>query len=248
MVSMSKFILFVLFSCPGAFFLEAQTLNYSSKEEYLEIQMLSLPLPEDTVASKNNYINGKLYPISGNSYIHPFFVDNLWKSGKIWYSGKEYDILMMKYDLSRDYLVHLLYKNTSANPVSFNKEFVREFIIDGRHFLYLDDFESSSGNKLNPGYYEIVYDGEIKFFVRREKLKNVEKDPLDQNYSLWTYFFLKKNGEYFRVNGNSGLVNALGTHKKELRSFMRKNSVRLKTDSYDSIRSVLDFYNNLNAE
>ena len=238
-------MIFLLFCCSGLTLI-AQPLNYSLKKDYLKFQLENLQFSDDSLYSSGvEYVNGKLYNVSGNSYSNPYYDDNSWKSGEVWYFGLKYYIPMLKYDLNKDILIQLLNSNTSSYTVSFKKEFVKEFTISGHHFKYLDDFQQSYQNKLKHGYFELVYNGRVQFYVRREELRNSHNEIFNQGYTHWTYCFLKKDGKYLRIIGNSSLVAALKDHKKELRSFIRQNNIRIKVESYDQISALLDYYDKL---
>jgi hypothetical protein len=234
-----------LFCCSG-FNLNAQSLNYSLKKDYLKIHLENLQSPDDSAGNTViDYVNGKLYKPTGNSYANPYYDDNSWKNGTVWYLGRKYDIPMLKYDLNKDILIHLLNSNTLSNTISFKHEFVKEFTISGHHFIYLDDFDQLSQNRLKHGYYELLFDGMEQFYVRREKLRNSRNDPFNESYTQWNYFFLKKEGKYLRIKGNPGIVAALKDHKKEVRSFIRHNNIRISKENYDQVRALLAYYDNL---
>lgn len=56
---------------------------------------------------------------------------------------------------------------------------------------------------------------------------------------------MKKESKYFRVKGKTSLVNALNDHKKEIKTFMKKNNIHFSANRYDSIVKVFEYYDNL---
>lgn len=124
--------------------LNAQLFNYSDNKKLLQNQLNKLSLVHDSIFNFRHYIlNGKLYYTIGNKYNHPFFIDNTWQPGKVWSSGNVFNADMLKYDINSDYLVYLYYLDSYAYPIYLNKETVKEFIISGHYFKYLNDFEKS---------------------------------------------------------------------------------------------------------
>ena len=245
MSSLNRILMFFVLFYWGGFTVFAQPLYFSSKKDYLKIQLENARLPNNSAYTRNvDYVNGKLYDLIGTSYSNPYFEDNSWKSGDVMYIGRKYDVPLLIYDLSKDILIQLLYSN-QLYTVSFKQEFVKEFTISGHHFRYLDDFQRSSESTLKRGYYELVYDGLEQFYVRWEKYRDFKNDPYNQNYIQLTYLYLKKDGLYFRIIGNKSLVAALKDHKKEVRSFIRKNNTKIRVKNFDHVRDLLKYYDEL---
>lgn len=235
----------LLFSLKGIL-MNAQPLNYSTRKELLQEQFIKLSVIYDSTFSIGEYpINGTLFYSRSNKFIHPFFIDNDWRSAKIWSSDKVYNIEMVKYDIDKDYLVHLYHRDSFAYPIYLNKESVKEFMISGHLFRYLNDFGKSFVHELNPGYYEILYDGPTKVCVRWEKVLILNNDTSDPVYSQRIYFFFKMNGIYIRVTDQKSFLNAFNDHSKELKIYMKKNKLRFSRNNYEVLSKLVEYYDNL---
>jgi hypothetical protein len=182
---------------------------------------------------------------AANHYVHPYFIDNTWKSGSLLYKGMRYETGMLKYDTFKDCLVYLHTLGNTSYPVQLNRNFIREFEIDNHQFTYLNDFGKSSDEKLKEGYYEKIYDGNTKLYVRRQKLENLHESISDLEYKEWAYLFIKKEGVYHRITGKSSLLRVLNDRRKEIRSFIRNNNLVSCTKNYDSVSRILQHYDNL---
>jgi hypothetical protein len=226
--------------------LNAQSFDYSAKQELLQSQIKKLSVVNDSIFKvEDHHLNGRLFYPTGNKFINPFFIDNDWKSGKIWSYGKTYDTKMLKYDIYSDHLVFLHYWSSYAYPIYLNRDVVTEFIFIDHHFRYLNDFKNSSEGELKPGYYEVIYDGATKYYARWEKLKNPHYGVSDQGYSQRSLFFLKKDGKYMHLKNQSDLMKALSDHKKEIKTYMKNNALHFSVANYDSLIKVLEYYDNL---
>jgi hypothetical protein len=219
--------------------------NYHDRELF-QSQLKELSAIYDSSFNIENHIlNGRVFYASGNKYINPFFLDNEWKTGKIWSSGLIYNAKMLKYDIGSDNLVYLNYKDSYAYPVYLNREFVKEFIIGNHHFKYLNDFGNSNEDELKPGYYEVLYNGVIKYYVRWEKIINPKRSLSDQGYTQKNFFFLKKDGKYIRLKSQSTIFKILTDHEKEIRTFMKKNNIHFSVNKLDTIVRVFEYYDKL---
>jgi hypothetical protein len=243
---MKKICFLLLLLCLNWHILSAQPIDYPSKQELLHTQILKLSEINDSVFGLNkDMINGKLLYSGGNMYIHPFFLDNYWKDGTILFQGKSYEMEMVKYDIYKDYLVHLHSVNFYSYPVYLNRELVKEFIINGYNFRYIDDFEKSGKSEYKPGYYQVLYDGKTKFYIQREKLKKFNIVYIDEGYVERIYFVLKKDGKYIRIVNQKSLIEALSDHKEEIITYMKKNKLRFSIKNYEFTGKVLEYYDNL---
>ena len=226
--------------------LHAQPLDYQQRKILLDAQIDRMENGRDSLLySRNEHINGKLYYPFANSIIHPFFEDNNWKPGKIFHDGKVYEVEAAKYDIVSDYLVYLhLWKNT-ANQLYLNKELVREFSIFKHYFRYLDDFGISTNRKLNPGYYEVIYEGKTTFYIRWEKTRSLFEIQSETGYSQKAHYFLKKEGEFIRITRHLSFMKALDDHRKEIRSFMKTKSYRFNPNNIGPVEEILEYYDKL---
>jgi len=235
------FPVFIFFSTA-----HAQLPEYYSQKILLEDQIDRLNKYRELLhPSEIEYINGKLHYPYANKFVHPFFKDNLWKSGEVWIGTEKYNLGAVKYDIVSDYLVLLYFQKSTAYQIYFNREVLKQFSIDDHYFKYLDNPGNLSEKKIEPGYYELLYDGKTKFFVRWEKTKALFESQNDLGYTQKVQYFLYKEGEFFKIIRNVNLFKALEDHKHEIRAYIRKNRVSIKTDNPSSVISLLEYYDNL---
>ena len=228
----------------NALLLSGQGLDYSDRMEILNYQVertgkiLAVGSQGASV-----FLNGKSYYPYATNAVHPFFIDNTWRSGILSMNGEIHEVEAIKYDLISDYLVYMHFRESTANTVYLNKQLVSEFVIGGHYFRYLDDFGGQTGIRLVPGYYEVIYDGSAKFFFRREKTTDLYGNLIEPVYSQRSYLYL--NGKFFLVRGRFSFLRAFEYHRKEIRAFMRRSSFRYDQRNIQQIREVMEFYDNM---
>ncbi|MBK5261071.1 MAG: hypothetical protein JJE17_00680 [Peptostreptococcaceae bacterium] len=182
-----------------------------------------------------NYI-----PVTNNESNHPYFKKNNWERGSLVYQDRLYTVGGLKYDIEIDKLIYIMYdKDNKMNCVALDENFISEFKLLNSTFRYYNDLKNNSGRKLKAGYYEVVYDGKLKFLVRSEKSETM------YDFNTSTDLFLLKDGVMISVRRMGNLVRQLKDKEKAVKKYIRANSLRLNRSDYSSAFKVLKFYENL---
>jgi hypothetical protein len=155
---------------------------------------------------------------------------------------------MLKYDISSDYVIYLVQKPLNTFPVCLNREEIKDFMINGHRFTYMNQFTDSDADGTKPGYYEILYDGKTRLIVRWEKAKEPNRFTLETEYLQETYFFLRMKGHYIYVRNQKSFIDSFAEYKKEIRTYMKKNNVRFSSGDHGPIIKLLEFYDNQNLK
>lgn len=230
-----------------AFTVNAQPVDYSEKKRFIQKQVDNLTAFEDSAyISRNNFINGILFYPGGDKINNPFFIDNEWRSGKILTSDKYSSVSMVKYDINLDHIVLMYQHDSLSYPIYLTRDFIKEFTISGHSFRYIEDFGAPSHKELKPGYYEVLFAGEVECYLRRTKFVATPGLTQEPVYNEMTMIFLKKDGRYFRITGQRSLFAVLSDHGKEIKFHMRNERIRVSVRNYESIVKVLDYYSKLN--
>ena len=130
------------------------------------------------------------------------------------------------------------YENTS-NCIELDENFIQDFTLSKTSFRYYSDLNTESGKKLKTGYYEIVYDGKLKFLVHKEKTKGLTE------YKVSTNMFLLKDGKPISINSLGKIASILNDRTDEIKKFIKDNSLKLSNSDYISVFKILQFYENL---
>jgi len=211
------------------------------KDQLLNAQKQSL---KDSIRSRTGldypFIIGYNYiPLTNNSN-HPYFIENKWLNGSLVYKGLIYPVDRIKYDTEIDKLIYLMYdKNNTINCIALDENFILEFKISNYTFRYYKDLKNESGKILKAGYYQVVYDGKMKFLVRNEKLKSLNE------YRTSTDSYLLKNGIAITVRNVGKLISELKDKESELKKYVWDNSLKINESDYTSASKILKFYESL---
>ena len=189
-----------------------------------------------------SYINGSLYTEGfPGSRGNPFFHTETWQTGAVYMKGQSYDSLLFRYDLYRDQLLYNHIHTTGSYILVLNKTRIDSFTIDGHHFHKL----SVSGEASPEGFYELLAEGRATFYVKWFKRLSEPSPESSGDFSLFSEWYILKNGRFSKVSGRSGLLKALGDKDKEIKSYIRKNKMVVRPGNEMAIKSIVDYYNHL---
>ena len=205
---------------------------------------------EDTVNKRTKidypFIIGRSHSSISSDFNHPYFNENKWVNGLLVYEGHAYKADNLKYDIENDKLIYLKYtKDYKMDCIALNENFIPGFSIFNSRFKYYSGLKNNRGAEQKAGYYEVVFDGKLKFLVRSEKTQTLDNTSSMMYYKASASLFLLKNGRLISVNSMSKLINQLKDKKKELKKFVRDNYLKLNETDYTSAFKVLEFYESI---
>ncbi|MFI5158215.1 MAG: hypothetical protein ACHQF4_05075 [Sphingobacteriales bacterium] len=180
--------------------------------------------------------------IKGNAYFND--IDSLTK-GSVFYDGYLYTNENMMYDIYKDEVVIVIYNNFMR--ISLISEKVRDFDLLNQHFIYLKN-DPANSNSLKSGFYDELYGGKIQ--VLSKKTKSIQNST-DYTGNITPYFlpakdyYLLKNGKYYTVNSQGAFLDALSDHKKEVKQFIRSNSIKFKKAPEQAMTAIAAYYDHL---
>jgi hypothetical protein len=175
-------------------------------------------------------MEGSHYIYNGSEYIeyqpiddeHPYYLTDDWVLGKVNYSGQEFSQVPMMFDAQQGKVILSYYYN--GTKMHLIDDWVDGFTMDGHRFINIKAADSSS---LKPGYYEVLYDGNCKILARRSKrlVEKIEGIELIRFFEIVDEHFMRVNGKFYKISGKRDIVKTFGTHKKELKAYIRKNNL-----------------------
>lgn len=200
----------------------------------------------------HNYIDilyGVAYePEDHNAINHPFFLDDKIYKANLWFEGNKITDVFLKYDLYKQILV--LYQNYNINKFRFiqiNSDGVQKvelFDNDNQvHYLipcwqYPDIFDKIV-------FYEKIYSNRITFLVGRikvlDELASGSKNKFSENQKS---YFIIENKPY-EVRNKKDILTLFGDHKKEIKSFIKKNKLTIKLTNTKDIVDLISYYESL---
>jgi hypothetical protein len=170
---------------------------------------------------------------------HPYFNVDDWQYGYVYYDDVRYDSVAMFYDLSRDQVIteHLL---TGAKIELIAKK-ITSFEINGHVFerLYRD-----SSHVIAEGFYERLYNGRTKVYVKRTKnlSSRASGNELIYTFEEHNRVYLLKDNHYYPVKTKKSVLQVFADKKSELKSMMKEEKLKFKFDREHAIVRMAQTY------
>lgn len=188
----------------------------SNAVESLENLYNNSSVYQQHLVNGREYSRYNIYFTQGN----PYFISDSLSPASFEYDGRRYTDVPLIYDMIEDIIATHNINNTKL--VKLVKPKLKWFTIHGSSFEYLRNVD----NKLEGGYYEVLYQGSLKI-IKKDKREIIDDKRLGQGVkknvkSTITYYVYKEN-RYVTVNSVSALIKAIGDKNEELEDFARKN-------------------------
>lgn len=195
--------------------------------------------------------NGPEYKrFKGYSDDHPFFELNYFREGSVLYEEEQYDSIPLLYDVSIDELI-ISHINHSGRVVELqlNKNKVKQFLLDGRHFIHLSG-DTLAGEHAGSGFYNLLYEGkDTKMLMKRRVLQTESYDSNLRNFktsfSKKDRFFLYHKGVFHAVRSKRSVLKILSKQRKALAQYIRKSDLNFRKQREQAILEVLKHYEKL---
>jgi hypothetical protein len=191
--------------------------------------------------------NAHLY--SGSEYItsdrqikgNPFFDTAQMVPGSVIFDGYAYGPVPMQYDIQHDELVINRYGQYFRIRLATEK--ISSFSMLGHPFYRLVQ-DSAKGPEISSGFYERLYDGPSKVYVKR--IKTVE-EKIIQNIPYVQYieekrYIIEKDQVFYRIKSKKNLLDLFSDKKKEIRKYLRKKGLTVWGNPEMSLVSAASFY------
>lgn len=206
----------------------------------------------DTVVRRTQiefpFITGRKEIAGTDTINHPYY-SNQWQRGSLIYNGKSYQTEPLKYNIETDKLILMHLSSLMVNGIALDEHFIREFSFSNKTFRYYRNLQTLKGRKLKDGYYEVVFDGRLKFLIKWEKAQTTREGSVSIIYNTSENMYLLKENKMIGLNSMSGLIHQLDkSHRDELKRFVRDNLLKISSSNYSSASKVLSFYENLQGQ
>lgn len=172
---------------------------------------------------------------------HPFFISDDWQIGSIEHNGLTYSDVKLLYDVVSD---NIIVQNAyNFLKIELINDRVPSFTLRGHHFVNLSH-KNTSGLSIQPGFYELLYDGEIKVFARRKKeaIEKLESGLTVTKFNTIDRYYIYKGGEYFSVKSKSSVLNVFQDQKPDLNRHLSKSKIRFNRNRELAMFEMARFY------
>ena len=183
-------------------------------------------------------------PLGFSTQNHQYFKEEDYTIGRLSYGGIIYPNISLRWDLYRDEIVMLSPTNYNIALIHENFDFAEMY---GYHIFYLR--QDGLAGCPSAGNYIRLYSGENLLLLEKStnvlQIKN-ESYRTYYYFSLSTNFYLQKDGTYYKIKNCRTLLKTLGTHRKELKHFIRANKFRYRRNAEKTVLQVVKEYDKLN--
>jgi hypothetical protein len=196
-----------------------------------------------SIGAGANLYNGTeytaVYPLTKGS---PFWNDTGFETGIISYNGVVYKDIPIAYDLVSN---EVIIKNYQQLTIKLDAARVDFFLVSNRLFVRAKA-EEASKNMLPEDFYELLYNGKVKVFVKRKKQVersfNVE-DPY--RFTLYSAYFIYKDSMYHQVTSRNSLLNLLRDKRDAITDYWKQHNLNYRTDAEKTIVETVTYYTKL---
>lgn len=253
-----KTTLIIVLLILGSFKVSAQTFHPTPDTDntkfYVNLENEQLKhldsLYADKTDTKRIFVNGKNYSQYYTMSTHkPILFYGKERTASLISGGRLFNNIDLQYDTYLDMLIYEnkgLIFNSLAGMIALNSDYISRFdlyfendTISFRHFSPGID----PGFNLEPGYFELAYDGRCKYLVKhkstRAKLNGID------NYWYKPEGYVKVGDEYVRISSLRQFVHMFGSASVKIRQFMAKRNIRIRGVEKNKIADILRFYESI---
>ena len=170
----------------------------------------------------------------------PYLKNNQYVEARLSYRKVIYPKALLRLDLSRDELITLSpgFRHVVLFPE--NVDFVE---LHGKHVIYFR--RDSLPGCPSGGYYFLLHSEECKVLERQTASLILNSSTGEFYYALSTKFYLCKDGVYYNIRNQKGLLKVLSPYKKELKRYISSHHWRFRRDTEELIAMTVREYENL---
>jgi hypothetical protein len=170
---------------------------------------------------------------------HPYLTED-WIYGNVEYGGERYESVPMLLDLSVDQLVTVY---PYGNAIQMIQAKVNSFQLGDRTFVRL------ANAQVRNGFYERMYNGNVKFYIRREKALQIrlQGNVQETSFEQSTAYYLYKDGAYHTFRTRKKFLHILDDRKPELKKFIREQGIQFGADRERNAVRVLAYYDQITS-
>ena len=175
----------------------------------------------------------------------PYFTEAL-VPASLNYDDSYYQDIRILYDMVLDLVViNRLDQNFKISLINAK---LNSFIIKNHEFIRIDK-DSLHGVELVSGFYDRIYSGKSTILVKRKKYV---QDVTEYTVSSLAYreedkYFVKFDGKYVETGNKASVYKLFREKKTEIKSFLRKNKLKFKSDFEKTLIAATAYYDQLTS-
>lgn len=175
---------------------------------------------------------------------HPYFDTSALTSGNVHYDGLAYSNVPMLYDIITDELIIRHYNKVFL--VQLIRSRIDSFSMQGHHFLHLGKDSIAEG--IREGFYDRIYNGGIKLYVKRKKVirESIPDMQVERRVFPDDSYFLYMNGVYHNVHSESSILKLMKDKRSPVKQTLRKHKVKFRKNREYAMKLMAEQYDALN--
>lgn len=195
----------------------------------------AIQLYTQSIGVQSHLFNGseyREYVPQGDEF--PYLYDDV-MTGGIKYNGQVYENIPLQYDLEKDQVITSYPYGSTVQLIRSNVEY---FDIEGHRFVRLDY------DKVAEGFYDLLYDGKMKFYARREKqrVSRIYGNQAETYFDELVKHLILKDGVFYPVRGKRSVMALMKDRKKELKRALREKKMLFGENREKSVTLLLTRY------
>jgi hypothetical protein len=195
---------------------------------------------------ENNHLN------NGSEYVtpfyresmHPYYKTILFSPGSVVYDDISYSNIALMYDIINDQLITNRYKMNYRIVLVNDK--IKSFSLLGHNFVRIvQDSNSKSG--ISTGYFDQLYSGNLKVFVKRQKKREeiLRDNELIARIVENDIVYIQKGEIYLPIKNKKTLFSVFRDQKNDLRKYLRRNNINFKENPENAIVKSAEYIDQL---
>ena len=172
-----------------------------------------------------------------------FLFAKIYLPGSVSMNGATFKDLNINYDIYND---EISIPKNNGTILQLNKEMVDGFTLEYNFKTYL--FKNTDADSLDgiTGFANVLYEGKSALYVKYKK--QIDLLAVDEKYDLFFQIYkiyLVKEGKVYQLTGKSDLFKIFEKDKVNIKTFMKKNAIKVSKKSPESFIPVIRYYDSL---
>jgi len=170
----------------------------------------------------------------------PYFLDGQ-QTADIAYNGTLYNNVPLIYELVNNNIV--IREFGQGVFINLINQKVQYFTFFNHTFLHL--VPDSTDKVITNDFYDRIYNGTVKVFVKRQKIVFEEPNTFEKSFVEKDHYFIYKNNNYYAVNDYGAVIDVFKDKKKDLVKYLRQNNIKYKKGPEYAIAKMAEYYDTL---
>lgn len=175
---------------------------------------------------------------------HQFFKTRIPVKGILFTKDDTINCTQVLYDLYRDKLI--VHEPTIGFSIEIEEELIRRFKLFEPEGDGIYEF-------INAGslFYQIIFEGErLDFYIKHQKLltEMIDGDRAIMRFENVERLVLRKGADYHNIKRNRELLRNYPGAEKEIKEFLRRSGINIKSANNDQIRMTGKFIDELEVQ